>query len=237
MTEQTFPRADGSGQMFDQIAKRYDLLNRVNSLGMDRGWRRTTIRLLDVQPGHRVLDLATGTADLPLEIVQQQPEATVVGLDPSTGMLGVGHDKVAAAGRDDRIELVEGDAQALPFEAGSFDRLTMAFGIRNVPDRSKALREMVRVLRPGGVAGILELSEPKKGLMAPFARMHIHHVVPLVGAVLSGSGEYRYLQTSIDAFPAPEDFASMMKEAGFTSVERRPFAFGACVLYLGETAA
>jgi demethylmenaquinone methyltransferase/2-methoxy-6-polyprenyl-1,4-benzoquinol methylase len=230
-------RVDGSGTMFDRIARRYDLLNRVNSLGMDKGWRRQTVRSLGLEAGHRVLDLATGTADLPLEILRQAPGCTVTGLDPSAGMLEVGREKVAAAGLEGQVTLVEGDAQALPFEAGSFERITMAFGIRNVPDRALALREMVRVLTPGGRAGILELSEPKKGLMAPFARLHIHHVVPLMGAAVSGSKEYRYLQTSIEAFPPPDEFAALMEASGFASVRITPFAFGACVLYLGEVAA
>ncbi|MCB9645900.1 MAG: bifunctional demethylmenaquinone methyltransferase/2-methoxy-6-polyprenyl-1,4-benzoquinol methylase UbiE [Deltaproteobacteria bacterium] len=236
MTEVTTAKVDGSGAMFDRIARRYDRLNRVLSVGMDKGWRRHTVRALELQPGHRVLDLATGTADLPLEILRQAPEVTVTGLDPSAGMLEVGREKVAAAGQAARVTLVEGDAQALPFEAASFDRITMAFGIRNVPDRAQALREMVRVLAPGSRAGILELSEPRTGFMAPFARIHIHHVVPLIGAVVSGSKEYRYLQTSIQAFPPPDAFADLMREAGFAKVALTPFAFGACVLYLGEVA-
>ena len=203
MTESTMSGADGSGRMFDQIAHRYDLLNRINSLGLDRGWRKKTVASLGLRPGGRVLDLATGTADLPLEILRQAPEVTVVGLDPSPGMLDIGRRKVREDGLAEKVELIEGDAQALPFEDDAFDGITMAFGIRNVPDRGRALREMARVLRPGGRAAILELSEPRGGLMAPFARLHIHVVVPWVGSLLSGSAEYRYLQQSIEAFPAP----------------------------------
>lgn len=230
-------RVDGSGHMFNQIARRYDLLNRVISCGLDQGWRRRTVASLQMQTGYRILDLATGTADLPLEIVRQQAGVQVVGLDPSVGMLDVGRTKIQGRGLEASVELVEGDAQALPFESDSFDGITMAFGIRNVPDRDLALREMVRVLKPSRRVGILELSEPRTGLLAPFARLHIHHIVPTLGALLSGSAEYRYLQKSIQAFPTPEAFAQMMREAGFAGVEFRKLAFGACVLYTAEVPA
>ena len=182
-------RADGSGQMFDGIAHRYDLLNRINSLGMDRSWRRSTVDALQLPEGARVLDLATGTADLALELVRRHPDAQVVGVDPSDQMLGVGRRKVREVG--DRIRLENGDAQALRFEDESFDGVMMAFGIRNVPDRTRALEEMFRVLRPGGRVAILELSEPQNGLMAWFARQHVKFVVPLTGALLVSPKEYR----------------------------------------------
>lgn len=228
--------ADGSGRMFDGIARRYDLLNRINSLGLDAIWRRATIRALQLPSEARVLDLATGTADLPLEILRQAPTAQVVGLDPSRGMLAIGEQKVSRAALDERIELVFGDAQELPYEDQSFDGITMAFGIRNVPDRGRALREMARVLKPGRRACILELSEPRNGLMAFFARLHVQLFVPLVGALLSGRNEYGYLKESIEAFPRPEAFEALMLESGLRLVERRSFAFGACVLYVGSPA-
>lgn len=228
--------ADGSGRMFDGIADKYDLLNRVNSLGMDQSWRRIAIRKLNLSDGDRVLDLATGTADLPLEMLRQRAQLNVVGLDPSGGMLSIGERKVKRAGLDDRIELVFGDAQELHFEDDSFDGITMAFGIRNVPDRGKALREMGRVLKPGRRLAILELSEPKNGLMAFFARLHMQLFVPAVGALLSGKNEYSYLRESIEAFPRPEAFETLMVDSGLRLVERRNFAFGACVLYVAEPA-
>ena len=177
---------DGSGRMFDGIARRYDLLNRVNSLGLDQGWRRRLVAALELQPGQRVLDLATGTADLPLAFVRHQSDLSVVGLDPSVGMLEVGRKKVSAAGQEARIELVEGDAQALPYDDHTFDRISMSFGIRNVPDRAQALREMARVLKPGGRLAILELARPGRGLMGALARLHMQYFVPVMGALLSG---------------------------------------------------
>ncbi len=222
----------GSGQMFDAIARRYDLLNRVLSLGIDQGWRRKTVRALALPASARVLDLATGTADLAMLIARTAKDAQVVGLDPSMNMLEVGRGKIARAGLDARVELVHGDAQALPFEDASFDGATIAFGIRNVPDRPLALREMARVVKPGGRVAVLELSEPRGGLLGPLARFHVHHVVPFLGGLLSGSKEYRYLQRSIAAFPPPADFARTMEASGLRVLEVAPLTFGVCCLYV-----
>jgi len=225
---------EGSGAMFDGIAARYDLVNRVISLGIDQSWRRKTVRALQLGPGHRVLDLATGTADLAIQVARTEPGASVVGLDPSTKMLDVGRDKVVRAGLEARVELVQGDAQALPFPENSFDSLCIAFGIRNVPDRAKALREMARVTRPGGRIAILELSEPRSGLLGALARFHIHTVVPYVGALLSGVKEYQYLQRSIAAFPPADEFAALMKSSNLDVVAVHPLTFGVCHLYVAE---
>lgn len=229
----------GSGAMFDNIARRYDLLNRVMSFGIDQRWRRLTVEALELEgrTSPRVLDLATGTADLALRIASMHPSVSVVGLDPSVGMLDVGRIKVAESPYATRIELVEGDAQQLPFEDASFDGITIAFGIRNVPDRAKALREMARVVRPGGRIAILELSEPRSGVLGPFARFHVHHVVPFLGALISGSKEYRYLQKSIAAFPAPEAFAEVMRSAGLDVLRVQPLTFGVCCLFVATPAA
>lgn len=222
----------GSGAMFDNIAERYDLLNRVISFGVDQRWRRKTVAALELPANGRALDLATGTADLAIRIARTHPGVQVVGLDPSTGMLEVGRKKVARLAENDRIELVVGDAQSLPFEDASFDGITIAFGIRNVPDRVAALREMARVVRPGGRVAVLELSEPRRGILGPMARFHVHHVVPFVGGIISGSREYRYLQTSIAAFPPPEAFAATMREAGLDVLRIEPLTFGVCCLYV-----
>ena len=225
---------DGSGRMFDGIARRYDLLNRVNSLGLDQGWRRRLVDALELSAGHHVLDLATGTADLPLAFVARQPDLQVTGLDPSVGMLDVGRRKVAAARFDDRVALIEGDAQQMPFQDNTFDRVTMSFGIRNVPDRARALQEIARVLKPGGRLAILELSTPSNGLMAMGARLHMQYFVPLMGALLSGAAEYKYLRASIEAFPTPDEFAKMLESAGLRIQQVCPLTFGACVLYVAD---
>lgn len=224
----------GSGAMFDRIAHRYDLLNRVVSFGVDQRWRKKAVRALALPAGARVLDLATGTADLALRIARTHPDAEVVGLDPSTGMLEVGQTKVEAAGLADRIELVEGNAEELPFDDDSFDGVTIAFGIRNVPNRGAALREMGRVTKAGGRIVVLELSEPRSGLLGPLARFHIHTVVPRIGALLSGARAYSYLQESIAAFPPPSDFADLERASGLDVLEVRPLTFGVSCLYVAE---
>jgi len=223
----------GSGQMFDRIARRYDLLNRLLSLGLDQRWRRRVVRSLQLSGSPRVLDVATGTGDLAIEIAKACPGATVVGLDPSAGMLGVAETKLAKRQLSGRVSLVVGDAQALPQSSCEIDAATMAFGIRNVPDRALALRELARVVRPGGRIAILELNEPReKGVMAAAARIHTHHVVPRLGAWLSGAKEYRYLQSSVAAFPAPADFADLMRASGLDVLEVTPLTFGVCTLYV-----
>lgn len=225
---------EGSGAMFDRIAERYDLLNRILSLGIDQRWRRATCAALELPEGGRVLDLATGTADLALLLARTHPTVSVVGLDPSDKMLEKGRAKVAAADLAGRIELVTGDAEALAFDADGFDGTCIAFGIRNVPDRLQSLREMARVTKPSGRIAILELSEPRGGLLGPVARFHVHTVVPWVGALLSGAKEYRYLQRSIAAFPPAEEFAAMMTEAGLEVLRVQPLTFGVAHLYVAR---
>jgi demethylmenaquinone methyltransferase/2-methoxy-6-polyprenyl-1,4-benzoquinol methylase len=223
----------GSGQMFDGIAARYDLVNRVISLGIDQSWRRRTVRALKLSEGARVLDLATGTGDLALLIARAVPTAHVVGLDPSSKMLEIASAKVAQAGLAERIELVTGDAEALPFADATFDGVSIAFGIRNVPNRHRALAEMARVTKPGGRVAVLELSEPRGGVLGPLARFHVHTVVPTIGALLSGAPEYRYLQRSIAAFPPAEEFAGLMAAAGLEVEAPAALTFGVCHLYAG----
>ena len=220
----------GSGAMFDRIAERYDMLNRVLSMGIDRRWRKRLLDRAGIGPGMRVLDLATGTGDLALASAKRG--ASVVGLDPSTKMLEVAARKSQRAGLTG-IEFIAGDAEQLPHVDASFDRVTIAFGIRNVPDRPRALAEMKRVLKPGGLALILELSEPR-GILGPLARFHVHTVVPRLGAWLSGAAEYRYLERSIAKFPPPEEFAETIRGSGLIVDEVAPLTFGVVCLFVGR---
>lgn len=223
--------------MFDRISRRYDLLNRVLSLGNDQRWRRRTVRALEldrIEGAPRVLDLATGTADLALLIARRRPDAQVVGVDPAGGMLDEGRKKVARAGLEDRIRLVTGDAQSLSFPDARFDAVTIAFGIRNVPDRVEGLREMRRVTKPGGRVAVLELSEPPGGLLGRLAAFHVHSVVPRLGAILSGEREYRYLQASIATFPPADEFAGTMRAAGLDVLGVHRLTMGVCHLYVAE---
>jgi demethylmenaquinone methyltransferase/2-methoxy-6-polyprenyl-1,4-benzoquinol methylase len=224
----------GSGEMFNGIAKRYDFVNRLMSMGQDRRWRKLIARELDCSEGARVLDLATGTADVAIEITKAYPTASVTGLDPSEEMMRHGTAKIAELGLSQRIELVKGDAQDLPWEDDSFEGSCISFGIRNVPDRAKALSEMQRVTKPGCRVVVLEAGEPRDGFLAPFVRFHIHHIMPLLGSILSGSSEYRYLQTSIKAFPPADEFCALMEEAGLTDVSVRHLMFKSVQLYSGQ---
>lgn len=225
-------RTDGSGAMFDRIAHRYDMLNRLMSLGLDRGWRKRAVDALQPPPEGRVLDVAAGTADVAIRVARRHPEVRVVALDPSVRMLQIGRHKLRAAGLETRIELLEGDVQRLPFPDGAFDGCTIAFGIRNVPDRTGALREMARVTRPGGRVVVLELTEPQGGLLGRLARWHVRTVVPRLGGLLSGAREYRYLQQSVTAFPTPDEFAAQIRAADLEVVGVRPMTFGSCCVYV-----
>ena len=222
----------GSGEMFDAIAPRYDLLNRVISLGLDQSWRQKTVAALELAPHATALDLATGTGDLAVRIAREHAGVTVIATDPSRGMLDIAVGKGKLFG--DRVRFSVGDAQAIDLPDDSVDGVTMAFGIRNVPDRPKALREMARVTRKGGRIAILELSEPKRGALAALARFHIHQVVPRIGGALSGSTEYSYLQRSIAAFPSPDAFATLMDEAGLDVLQALPLTFGVVCLFVGS---
>jgi demethylmenaquinone methyltransferase / 2-methoxy-6-polyprenyl-1,4-benzoquinol methylase len=222
----------GSGAMFDAIAGNYDLVNRIISLGVDQSWRRRAVRAMNLEGEARALDLATGTGDLAIMIARMAPRARVVGLDPSPKMLAVGTKKVQGEDLAERVTLEVGDAQAIDAPDASFDATSIAFGIRNVPDRPRALREMARVVRPGGRVVILELAEPTTPILGALARWHIHSVVPAIGAFLSGAREYRYLEKSIAAFPPREEFAAMMQGCGLDVLEAAPLTFGVASLYV-----
>jgi demethylmenaquinone methyltransferase / 2-methoxy-6-polyprenyl-1,4-benzoquinol methylase len=229
------PSRPGGPEMFDRIAKRYDRLNRVLSFGLDRRWRRNLVNsMAPIEAGDVLLDLATGTADVALSLARAYPEATIIGLDPSEGMLEVGVQKVARADLAERIKLVVGDARALPFDDDHVRGITIAFGIRNVPDRDLALREMVRVTQPGGAVSVLELAEPTQGPFAALARTHVHHIVPRIGRMVAGTEAYRYLQESIAAFPPAEDFRQQMERAGLVDVTAEAQTFATATLYTGR---
>lgn len=225
--------ADGSGVMFDRIAPRYDLLNRLMSFGLDIWWRRQLVQMLAVPDGEAILDVATGTADVALALTKRYPTVRVTGLDPSAAMLSVGQKKVVARHLSERITLVSGDAQALPFADNSFAAACISFGIRNVPDRQRGLEEMLRVVKPGGRVVVLELGEPEDGLLAPLVRWHVHTFVPAIGAWLSGAAEYRYLQRSIAAFLPPKAFVTLCQAAGLEGCGHRRLSFGAVNLFWG----
>jgi demethylmenaquinone methyltransferase/2-methoxy-6-polyprenyl-1,4-benzoquinol methylase len=230
----TRPAADGSAEMFEAIAGRYDLLNRVLSLGQDERWRRKAVLALELEPGDVALDVGTGTADVALAALRASPDTRIVGLDPARAMLRLGMGKARAGGRDRRIRFVAGDGMRLPLADDSVDGAVVAFGIRNFPDRLLGLREMGRVVRPGRRVVVLELTMPRKGALALPARIWVQGAVPLIGALLSSSGAYRYLRDSVRSFPSREEFNAMIEEAGLKLHEARPLSFGAAHLFVAK---
>ncbi|MBM4344671.1 MAG: ubiquinone/menaquinone biosynthesis methyltransferase [Deltaproteobacteria bacterium] len=221
----------GSGAMFDAIAERYDLINRLMTFGIDQRWRRLAVQCLNLPPHAKVLDLATGTGDLALMAARLAPTCTVVGIDPSLGMLAVGLGKVKAAGLAKRVDLRHGDACQLDIPDQFVDGVTMGFGIRNVANRAKALREIARVLRPGARVCILEATEPT-GLLGAGARFHLRVVVPRLGALLARAPQYRYLQQSVAAFPQPHRFGEIMESSGLKVLEIRKLLLGVAHLFV-----
>ena len=208
--------------MFDRISPVYDPMNRLMTAGLDRRWRRLTVRAA-VRPGDRVLDACCGTGDLALEA--QRAGGRVTGLDFSERMLERARRKSAA------VEWVRGDVLALPFSDGSFDAVTVGFGIRNVADLEAGLRELARVLRPGGRLGCLEITRPR-GLLRPFFAVWFDGLVPLAGKVLPGGAAYTYLPASVRRFPGPQDLAEAMQRAGFPEIGWRILGGGIVALHV-----
>jgi demethylmenaquinone methyltransferase/2-methoxy-6-polyprenyl-1,4-benzoquinol methylase len=210
--------------MFDRIAPVYDVMNRVMTAGLDRRWRRETVRET-VSPGDRVLDAACGTGDLAIEAARAG--GRVIGLDFSEAMLERARRKAP------QLEWVQGDLLALPYGEGEFDAATVGFGIRNVADLEAGLRELRRVVRPGGRLGILEITRPR-GALRVFYSLWFDRVVPLLGRILPGGEAYTYLPASVRRFPGPEELATALRGAGFEDVRYRLFAGGIVALHLAR---
>jgi demethylmenaquinone methyltransferase/2-methoxy-6-polyprenyl-1,4-benzoquinol methylase len=214
---------EGVRSMFDRIAPVYDAMNRLMTAGLDQRWRRATVDAV-VRPGDRVLDACCGTGDLAVAAATAGGEVT--GVDFSRPMLDRARRKAP------EIEWVEGDALALPFEDDTFDAATVGFGVRNLADLEGGLRELRRVLHPGGRFGILEITRPQ-GLVAPFYRLWFDGVIPVAGKVLPGGSAYTYLPASVRRFPEPQGLAKLMDEAGFGDIRWRLFGGGIVALHTG----
>lgn len=223
------------GEMFDRIAPTYDVLNHLLSLGRDFSWRRRACRVLSQSEGLEVADLATGTGDLLIALLRERPNVTeAVAVDISEEMLKIALRKIAARGFADRVRLVRDDAVHSALPADSFDAVTMGFGIRNTPDVEATLGEIHRLLKPGGTAVVLEFSLPRSAVLRGGYRAYLRSVVPVLGALLSGSrSAYRYLNESIEAFYRPDDFCTLMREAGFAEVSATPLTWGVASVYRG----
>ena len=225
-----------SWKMFDQIAKRYDLLNRLLSLDQDTAWRQEIRSHLPRKDNFDLLDIATGTGDVVLDLVKDNPQVHMAyGIDLAEGMLEIAKAKIKTQGLQSKIVFEKADAQALPFLEGTFDAATIAFGIRNMPDLRLALLEMYRVLKKDGRVVILEFSLPKNPLVRVGHWFYINAIVPLVGFLLSGhSSAYRYLAQTIESFPYGERFCKILRQMGFVNVQSKTLMGGAATLYWAD---
>ena len=222
-------------RMFDGIAHRYDFLNHFFSLGIDVLWRKACIRILRKEQPEKLLDVATGTADFAIEAVRMGLDVHVTGVDISAGMLDVGREKIAARGWNDRIELIQGDSVALPFDDGSFDAFTVAFGVRNFEDLQGGLRDMLRVLKPGAMGLVLEFSKPKHFPIKQVFGLYFKHIMPTVGKWVSKDpAAYTYLPESVQAFPEGEAFLDEMRTAGYVDVKAKSLTGGIATIYTGR---
>jgi demethylmenaquinone methyltransferase/2-methoxy-6-polyprenyl-1,4-benzoquinol methylase len=219
--------------MFDAIARRYDLLNHVLSVGLDVRWRAHAIREAGLAPDARVLDLCTGTADFAIAAQHAAPKARIVGVDFAGQMLRVGLDKLRARALDRQITLVRGDATAIPLRDGWADAATIGFGIRNVAQPEGALKELARIIRPGGKLIILEFGEPVIPGIRGLYNWYFRFVLPQLGRLVSKhQSAYSYLPASVGSFPAPPVFAATISSHGFTNVRPVPLTLGIVYLYI-----
>ncbi len=220
---------------FDQVASRYDLMNTLLSFGLHHLWKRRAVSLLGLRPGERVADLCGGTGDLALLAASKVgPSGTVLLYDLNRAMMLAGLPKIARRGLKERILLLEGDAECLSLADNSLDAVMVGFGVRNLARLEGGLREMHRVLKPGGRLLILEFSRPRHPLMRRLYDLYSFHVMPRAGQIITGSREaYAYLVTSIRQFPRPEELAALLREIGFAGVRYHPLTDGIAMIHLG----
>ncbi|MDR2936013.1 MAG: bifunctional demethylmenaquinone methyltransferase/2-methoxy-6-polyprenyl-1,4-benzoquinol methylase UbiE [Rikenellaceae bacterium] len=245
--DQQAEKGDQVRTMFDRIALRYDLLNHLLSMGVDRSWRRRTVQRVKAVVGEdtegglwakenglspKILDVATGTGDLALMLARAIPEARITGVDLSSGMLKIATRKVACGNLGGRIALCKADVTALPFSDGGFDAVTVAFGVRNFEQIGAGLAEMARVLRPDGKLYVLEFSMPANKVIGSLYAFYFRKMLPWIGGVISGERQaYRYLQRSVEAFPYGDRFERMLLDAGFSQAGQARWTSGLVTLY------
>ncbi|MDO5510586.1 MAG: bifunctional demethylmenaquinone methyltransferase/2-methoxy-6-polyprenyl-1,4-benzoquinol methylase UbiE [Weeksellaceae bacterium] len=219
-------------QMFDNISHRYDFLNRLLSAGIDVQWRKKIVKRIQALGAERILDVATGTGDLAIAIAQGNPNASITGFDLSAGMLAKGVEKVKAKGLENQVEMIQGDAENMPFESDSFDVVTVAFGVRNFENLEKGLLELQRVLKPGGKLMILEFSYPEKFPMKQLYTLYFTNILPVIGRTFSKDPRaYTYLPESVKAFPYGEKMLSVLKSLNFTQTKDKKLTFGIATIY------
>ena len=222
-------------EMFNSIAGRYDFLNRFLSAGIDKGWRRKTIKELKIIQPKLILDVATGTADVAISACKILNPEKVIGIDISEGMLNLGRKKIEKLNLEKKIELVQGDSETINFNSSSFDAITVAFGVRNFENLEKGLTEMLRVLKPGGKISILECTIPRTFLLKQFVIFYMRTITPGFGKLFAKNKQaYKYLNNSVQAFPDREDFVSIMQKVGFKKTYYKQLSLGICCIYCGS---
>ncbi len=230
------PKKEGIRKLFNNIAPSYDKLNHIMSLNIDHSWRRKAVKEIvkSEQPLH-ILDVASGTGDFAIAIAKKAPAGTsIIGADISEHMLEIGREKAAKAGFSQQITMEIGDCEALQYADGSFDAITVAFGVRNFEHLEIGLKEMCRVVKKGGRLVVLELSIPKNPIVAWAYKLYFLKITPKIGGWISGNrGAYEYLPSSVLRFPAPEKFSQMMRDAGFEDVKAKSLTLGICHMYVG----
>ena len=223
-------------KMFDTISKNYDGLNRVISFGIDIKWRKKVVEILKKEQPDSILDIATGTGDLAIALVNTGAKK-IVGLDISPGMLAVGKDKVRHKNLDNNIEMVVGDSENLVFEDNSFDAVTVSFGVRNFETLETGMAEILRVLKPNGSLVILETSVPTKTPYKQGYKFYTKNILPLIGKMFSkDNSAYGYLSESASVFPHGENFNNILREIGFIDVTNKPQTFGVASIYIAKKA-
>jgi demethylmenaquinone methyltransferase/2-methoxy-6-polyprenyl-1,4-benzoquinol methylase len=220
-------------EIFNNITPHYDRMNRIMSGRRDVYWRRFLVSRLP-KDAHKVLDVATGTADVAIEVARRRPGIEVTGLDFVQKMLDIGLEKVIRKGLQDRIRFINGDAMNLPFPDDTFDTATIAFGMRNIPDRRGAIKEMMRVVRPGGKVLVLEMTFPRNLKMRRFFDWYLNRVIPLLGSVITGNlSAYKYLSDSIHNFIHPDELKKIFEDVGLKNVQTFPLTMGITYLHEG----
>jgi demethylmenaquinone methyltransferase/2-methoxy-6-polyprenyl-1,4-benzoquinol methylase len=232
--ESSASKKEQVGSMFDDISPKYDLLNRVLSMGIDTIWRTRVVNILSKGKPEKILDVATGTADLAIAL-RKTGAKQIIGADISEGMLRVGREKIKEKGLDSLISLEYGDSENLKYDSDTFDAVTVAFGARNFENLQKGLSEMRRVLKPGGTIAVLEFSQPQKFPFRQLYHFYFHNVLPVVGRLVSkNSSAYTYLPESVSVFPYGQKFVQILQETGFKNCTCIGLTFGIASIYIGN---
>lgn len=221
--------------MFDQIAFRYDFLNRFLSVGIDKIWRKKAIGFLEGKNADYILDVATGTGDFAINSYKRLHPKKITGIDLSEGMLDIGRKKIAKLGLSSSIELTRGDSESLSFPDNTFDAATVAFGVRNFENLEKGLSEMLRVLKPGGTLVVLEFTRPSAPVIKQLYKFYMNYVTPTVGKIFSkNSDAYQYLNDSVFQFPEKQNFVNILNHLGYREAFYKTLTFGICTIYCAK---